>query len=285
MHLQQFPFTGTRKLTVTISEFICNYNQMHIATFQILRHYNSYRSGIHSVTSITVTQWSFFGAYFISRHADLYATSDNSPIVKWRRFHMNKNTYFLLWLSSVLETWDIYEPSKVIRISWLTHSLSTRQRKFTQIRMAYLQINTQMTFHTIPHFKYFVCTSISVGAFAKQVEQDRQCTDNLALRRIRAIIVAVKKSNKYYIFLVCVWSIRYLAGNAHALYCRTLPVQLYSIFPHYLINGTIYEGKNLSNIYIYIYFTTFVSTVSHYINLARYDQNVYCEVPVSLDQF
>jgi len=45
---------------------------------------------------------------------------------------------------------------------------------------------------------------------------------------------------------VCVCSPRYPACNAHAPYCYLWPAPLYNIFPHYLINGTIF-GKNLLN--------------------------------------
>ena len=47
------------------------------------------------------------------------------------------------------------------------------------------------------------------------------------------------KSNKYYIFWVCVCSLRNLICNDHAPNCHTVPIQLHSIFPHYLINGII----------------------------------------------
>ena len=53
-------------------------------------------------------------------------------------------------------------------------------------------------------------------------------------------------SNEYYIFWVCVCSLRYLACNAHAPYCHLWPVLLYDIFPHYLINGKIFQ-KTLLN--------------------------------------
>ena len=39
----------------------------------------------------------------------------------------------------------------------------------------------------------------------------------------------------------------YPACNAHALYCHLWPVRIYNIFPHYLINGTIFEEKILLN--------------------------------------
>jgi len=45
---------------------------------------------------------------------------------------------------------------------------------------------------------------------------------------------------------VCVCILRYPACNAHAPYCHLWPARLYSIFPHYLINGTIL-GKKLLN--------------------------------------
>jgi hypothetical protein len=45
---------------------------------------------------------------------------------------------------------------------------------------------------------------------------------------------------------VCVCSLRYPAYNAHAPYCHLCPAPLYSIFPHYLTNGTIFEKKLLN---------------------------------------
>ena len=51
------------------------------------------------------------------------------------------------------------------------------------------------------------------------------------------------KNNKYYIFPVCVCSLRYPACNAHAPYCHLWPLWLYCIFPYYLIDSTIFEKK------------------------------------------
>jgi hypothetical protein len=56
-------------------------------------------------------------------------------------------------------------------------------------------------------------------------EKDRQCTYNVTLRRVRATTV-VGKSNKYYIYRVCVCSLRYPICNAHAPYCHLSPVRL-----------------------------------------------------------
>jgi hypothetical protein len=55
-----------------------------------------------------------------------------------------------------------------------------------------------------------------------------------------------RKSNKYYIFWVCVCSFGYPACNAHAPYCHLWPTRLYNIFPHYLIKETN-SGKKLLN--------------------------------------
>jgi hypothetical protein len=46
---------------------------------------------------------------------------------------------------------------------------------------------------------------------------------------------------------VCVCYLRYPACNADGPYRQPLPAPLYNIFfPHYLINGTIFEKKNVS---------------------------------------
>ena len=71
---------------------------------------------------------------------------------------------------------------------------------------------------------------------------------NVTMWRVRVTIVAVV--NKYHIFSVCVCSLRYPACNTHAPYCHLWPAPLYNIFPHYLINSTIFfwGGEELLNI-------------------------------------
>ena len=64
---------------------------------------------------------------------------------------------------------------------------------------------------------------------------------------------------KYYIFWVCVCSLRYTACNAHVQYCHLLPVQIYSIFPHHLIHSTICKKLLLNIKCVFLIFrTTFV---------------------------
>ena len=65
----------------------------------------------------------------------------------------------------------------------------------------------------------------------------------VTMRRVRITVVGLKKkSNKHYIFWVCVCSLGYTACNAHAPYCRLWAAPLYNIFPHYTISGTIFGG-------------------------------------------
>jgi hypothetical protein len=76
-------------------------------------------------------------------------------------------------------------------------------------------------------------------------EQDTQCTYIVTIRRVLATIIAVE-SSKYCIISVCICSFSYKTCNAHAPYCHLRPAELYNIFPHYLINITIFENKVLN---------------------------------------
>ena len=57
-----------------------------------------------------------------------------------------------------------------------------------------------------------------------------------------------------YIFWLCVCSLRCPACNAHAPYCHMWCVQLYNVFPPYIINGRIFGGGVL-NINCVIWFS------------------------------
>jgi len=48
-----------------------------------------------------------------------------------------------------------------------------------------------------------------------------------------------RKSSKYYIFWLCICSLRYSACNAHTPYCHLWLSGCTIFFPHYLINGKI----------------------------------------------
>ena len=62
------------------------------------------------------------------------------------------------------------------------------------------------------------------------------------------------------IFWVCLCSLRYTACNAHEPYCHLWPARLYNIFPHYLINGTIFENYLLSFDCALIFYTVLSET-------------------------
>ena len=64
-----------------------------------------------------------------------------------------------------------------------------------------------------------------------------------------------RKSNKFYIFRECVCSLRYPAYNAHVPYILVWSARLYNIFPHYLINGMIFEKGKLLKMKCFFLFT------------------------------
>jgi hypothetical protein len=73
---------------------------------------------------------------------------------------------------------------------------------------------------------------------------------------------------------VCVCGLRYPECSAHAPCCHLWPVRLYSIFPHYLISGTIFEKKKVTKYknVVLIFCTTFIRNISHSKKKwARYD--------------
>ena len=97
------------------------------------------------------------------------------------------------------------------------------------------------------------------------------------------------KSNKYYIFWVSVCRLGYPTCNAYAACCHLWPVRLCSIFPHYLIYGTV-----LKNVIIYKMCVSIFSTIlpEIFLILRRNERdeikNVHCSscrVPVIFVKF
>ena len=84
------------------------------------------------------------------------------------------------------------------------------------------------------------------------------------------------KISKYDIFWVCACTLRKPACKAHAPYCHLWLAQLYNIFPHCLINGTICERKKKDTDYkmcVLIFSITFVWNITHRkTNWVKYDQ-------------
>jgi len=97
-----------------------------------------------------------------------------------------------------------------------------------------------------------------------------------------------RKINKNYTLRFCVCSLRYPAGNAHALYYILWAVRFYNIFPRYFINGRISE-KEKSMEYemcVSICSTNFVWYISHCKkNWARRNQKIYIGLHVKCPSF
>jgi hypothetical protein len=67
-----------------------------------------------------------------------------------------------------------------------------------------------------------------------------KCTYNVNLRHVIATIVGSGKAISV-IHYECVCSPTCPSCSAHAPYCHMWPVRLFNIFPHFLINGTIFR--------------------------------------------
>ena len=69
---------------------------------------------------------------------------------------------------------------------------------------------------------------------------------------------------KYFICWVCFCSLGYPACNAHAPYCHLWPVPLSCIFPHYLINDTVFRNESFEHrMWVLIFSTNSVWNISH----------------------
>jgi hypothetical protein len=106
------------------------------------------------------------------------------------------------------------------------------------------------------------------------IQQDRQCTYNVALRRVCATTDAVEKQWVLHNLSLCNCTFRYPACNVHVPYCHLWPALLHNVFPHYLINGTIFGEKATKHrMCVLIYSTTFVQNFSQFKKKwGRYDQ-------------
>jgi hypothetical protein len=98
------------------------------------------------------------------------------------------------------------------------------------------------------------------------------------------------RSNKCYIFWVCVFSLWCQAWTANVPYCHLWPSRLYCIFLNYLIKGTIFERK-FRNI-ICVFWVPLQILSETFLILRRFERdmikNVYRsprKVPVTLARF
>jgi hypothetical protein len=123
-----------------------------------------------------------------------------------------------------------------------------------------------------------------------QTQQDRHCTYNVKLgARSRNHCCRAKAISITYSEYVSVVLVIDMQSVCAVLYCHLWPVWLYYIFPHYLINGTIF-GKKLLN--IKCVFCIYLQLLSETFLILRRIQwdiiNVHrssCKVPVILVRF
>jgi hypothetical protein len=112
-----------------------------------------------------------------------------------------------------------------------------------------------------------ICMELDLYKVLEQEQQHRQCTYNMALRRV-LVTAVVMENNNYYIFWMCFCSLIYPACKANAPYC----VDVFGLsgsstfFPHYPIKGTIFGGGGgiEYKMYVSTFSTTFVWNNSYY---------------------
>ena len=82
--------------------------------------------------------------------------------------------------------------------------------------------------------------------YALMLKQESQRTHNVTVRRVRATTVTLQKQSITYSECMSVALVIRLAKRCAVSYCHLWPARLCHIFPHYLINGTIFGEKVLS---------------------------------------
>ena len=122
--------------------------------------------------------------------------------------------------------------------------------------------------------------------------QDRQCTYNVTYRRFRVTIVVVEKQRVLRVKTLCLWPHWSSMQCACAILISVAwpPLQY---FPHYLINGTVFEKKIIEHkMCVLIFCTTFVWNISYSKKKwTRYDDRLhrysctgyYCQLLIKLE--
>jgi len=95
----------------------------------------------------------------------------------------------------------------------------------------------------------------------------------------------VVRQNTEWCFWVCACSPIYPARIAHAPYCHLWPIWLYRVFPHYLVNGTIFEKKSLNTKCVFWFSVQLLSETFLILRRTERDmiKNIHwslCKVPV-----
>ena len=108
----------------------------------------------------------------------------------------------------------------------------------------------------------FIVCKVALDRSLFNVNRRGNVRMNVTLRRVRISIVAVDKQEALHILSVYICIFSYPACNAHEPYCIvTCGLSGCAInFPRYLINCTIFGGKNNfeHKMCVLVFFTTFV---------------------------
>jgi hypothetical protein len=132
-----------------------------------------------------------------------------------------------LWLSGLLwRWWRTVEIHKRLGI-WLAERLSATPERRCCMKSGHQSLQTKDTLYID--------------------QQGQQCTYNVTFRRVRVTIFVVEKAVSIpYPECVFVALVIQHAKRMRLiiLYCHLWPVRLYNVFPHYLINGTIFGEKS-----------------------------------------
>jgi hypothetical protein len=81
---------------------------------------------------------------------------------------------------------------------------------------------------------------------------------------------------------VCVCILTHPACNTQAPYCHLWPVRLYSISPHFLINGTILKKKGFEHKMCVLIFSAFFFFISHSTKISARYYHKYFHIKYSL---
>jgi hypothetical protein len=93
------------------------------------------------------------------------------------------------------------------------------------------------------------------------------------------------KSNKYYIFWVCVCSLSYTVCSAHAPYCHLWPAPLFKVCPHYLITVTISIKKLLNVKCVFLFSLQLTSEIFFILKRTEIDDKKYVLVRMQIFRY
>ena len=100
---------------------------------------------------------------------------------------------------------------------------------------------------------------------------------------MRATVVVVEKQKVLHNLSVCVCSLGHPPCNTHTPYCHLWPGPRYNIFPHYLINGTIFEKELLNTKCVFWFSLQLLSETFHILRRIQRDMIKYVNKNVQLD--